>query len=436
MPPVVNQPKNFPWSGKIVPWSAALRSKPSKESHTLADLPRGQNVRVIHTVQGWLYVELNPGGKRTLKGYVSRELIKPEVVSTAKAAANGSVGTYKNTLRTSSAPLSTPPKLAPHIQRTPEDWKFIARQRAFGWELAREISAGNAWDPTKGFAASKHIIADVYDYYGALYRRNPKKFQWAGLARMAGGPFYKGFCDMEDARQAVVAILKLKHGALREGVLMEAVVDVASQIVFGPLGVVMGPARDETIDIALQHAATHLGQALEHLMVMGKNIFGDLAWQHEAYHELGLSEIKRFADLNQLGVGYYEAWKKIDSGDPQKIWEGNCKLLWYEQHDIIARGYAKLQKMVFVPTAMSALAQSPHPWGEPFYAYYDAPPGIPPLLKSPSLVPVLTRDVTRFNDRWGWLENNIWLTWKAHSEAQRTSLINRSLADLGLRKFY
>jgi hypothetical protein len=264
MPPDREQPKSFPWSGKIIPWSAALRSKPSGNSMTLADLPRDEPVQVIHPVQGWLYVELNLKGKKMLKGYVSRELIKPlSLVNTATSA-----------LQTKAVP-----------QKSKADWQVLARENAFGLELARKITNGTAWLPANGFAANKQIIASVYDYYGALYRRNPTKLQWAGLARIAGGPFYKGFCDMEDARTAALTVVKLKD----ENYLRNALTKTARVIFFGPVNL----AVDEGSDVALQALATHLQQALKHLMDMGKDIFDDLAWQHEAYLALGLSELKR-----------------------------------------------------------------------------------------------------------------------------------------------
>jgi hypothetical protein len=74
--PSPQQPNTFPWSGKIIPWSAALRNKPALDARTLADLPRGENVKVVLRSGGWLYVECRPDSRKPLKGYVSRELIK------------------------------------------------------------------------------------------------------------------------------------------------------------------------------------------------------------------------------------------------------------------------------------------------------------------------------------------------------------------------
>ncbi|MBN1207918.1 MAG: SH3 domain-containing protein [Myxococcaceae bacterium] len=76
MPPEPQHPNTFPWAGKIIPWSAALRSKPTTGARTLADLPRGESVKVVLRTGGWLFVECHLESKKSLKGYVSRELIK------------------------------------------------------------------------------------------------------------------------------------------------------------------------------------------------------------------------------------------------------------------------------------------------------------------------------------------------------------------------
>lgn len=76
MPPQPEQLQFYPWQGTIIPWSAALRSLPSKQLRTLADLPFGTNVKVIQKTQGWLLVEGRLADGKTFKGYVSGELIK------------------------------------------------------------------------------------------------------------------------------------------------------------------------------------------------------------------------------------------------------------------------------------------------------------------------------------------------------------------------
>jgi hypothetical protein len=72
-------PPCTPGVGRIKPWSAALRAGPSGpgqgKANTVADLPRGTEVRVTGKQAGWLAVTAGVGGK-TLGGYVSHELIE------------------------------------------------------------------------------------------------------------------------------------------------------------------------------------------------------------------------------------------------------------------------------------------------------------------------------------------------------------------------
>jgi hypothetical protein len=72
-------PTAYPWVGRIKPWSAALRAGPTGpgqgKANTVADLPRGTEVRVTGKQAGWLSVTARVGGK-TLGGYVSHELIE------------------------------------------------------------------------------------------------------------------------------------------------------------------------------------------------------------------------------------------------------------------------------------------------------------------------------------------------------------------------
>ena len=87
--------RTYPWIGTIIPWSADLRAKPEKspgDPHrdTLADLPRGSEVRVVANTGGWLRVEVSVDGKM-LEGYVSQDLVRyasavelPPLVVTAR----------------------------------------------------------------------------------------------------------------------------------------------------------------------------------------------------------------------------------------------------------------------------------------------------------------------------------------------------------------
>ena len=90
---VAQAPQKFPWTGRITPWSAALRNQPVQNPRgtyrgILADLPRDTRVTVFGRAGGWLQVRVALG-TRVLKGYVSQELIEylsPELTHPTKVA--------------------------------------------------------------------------------------------------------------------------------------------------------------------------------------------------------------------------------------------------------------------------------------------------------------------------------------------------------------
>jgi hypothetical protein len=92
--------ETFPWTGRIVPWSAALRKQPRKTPRepSLADLPRDTRLKVVGREGGWLRVEVSLGGGMC-NGYVSQELIATAPAATAgipsKSAASRQATPYE-----------------------------------------------------------------------------------------------------------------------------------------------------------------------------------------------------------------------------------------------------------------------------------------------------------------------------------------------------
>jgi len=83
--------RTFPWSGRIKPWSAALRLAPRKgvgssSQGIQADLPRGTLVTVVGQQGGWLRVQVKLGGT-IREGHVSQELVEYVSSSTPEKAA-------------------------------------------------------------------------------------------------------------------------------------------------------------------------------------------------------------------------------------------------------------------------------------------------------------------------------------------------------------
>jgi hypothetical protein len=82
---IPKKPKDVPFDGEIIPWSAALRSTPRKSKrrpygNIIADLPRGHRVRVFGG-RAWIFVKTHINNQDRV-GYVSHELIKQVTGST------------------------------------------------------------------------------------------------------------------------------------------------------------------------------------------------------------------------------------------------------------------------------------------------------------------------------------------------------------------
>jgi hypothetical protein len=325
-------------------------------------------------------------------------------------------------------------------QYTRKDWEWVAMTTAFGEPTARDIRDKKAWFVGQGasFRANKRIIHAVYDYYGAVNKRNPSKCLWAGLGRVAGGPFFWGFELIDNMIQSIEA----------DPCFAPPDAWTAFVCSLGPPNSPPGPTLDvRGLNIAI-HAECQ--SAIESLMKMGRDIFMDLAWQHEAYLAGGLSEILRLDQPNvfdqdsELQKNCVQAWKDID-GDSTGALRGNCALFQREQLHTIPPGYKALHALLGVPTVMSFLASSPHPWGKSFFDYWEMKGvTVPPWGGDPkTALPQdqsyfgarFSHDVTEDGDRWSWMQNSVYPTWMSVSDDQRKTVVGMSLEDLCARRF-
>jgi hypothetical protein len=295
--------------------------------------------------------------------------------------------------------------------RTRHDWCWIALCNAFGRSMADEIQGGTVWavdDPQATFPASKDIIRNVYDYYGALNKRNPQKCIWAGLARVAGGPFFGGFCKIDEIERTAKGYLdRCEHPPAS---FWES----------------LGREDCESGSLFLEENQTYeeCQASISALMAMGRHIFNDLAWQHEAYLAGGLTEILRLAQSGQFGAGNgfadatecVDVWTTIDKDD-DGAWSGNLRLFEREQLATIPFGYRRLEGQFAVPTILNYLAKSPHPWGRSFDDFYNQ-------------FPTGSHGVTNDRDRWTWMRDEVYPTWRKAGDGKRNTLIGKTLDDL------
>jgi len=263
----------------------------------------------------------------------------------------------------------------------------MARDRQFYRERSYFKAFGQYdplnWDERAGFAANEARILKVYEYYRDTFRARPDQFLWAGLGRLAGG--------------AVV-------GGLR-------------------LAVSMGPETSFT----------------RAMVGVGKAIFEDLAWQHEAVLDdeaNALQLAKAYDASNKAECDYFDAWTLILSNDPTRVPTGNRMLLRNEQISIIQPLYdAELKKEpgrgpLCAPMRwLKAFTNSIHPYHRDF------------LLSRPR------GDIINGEDRWGWITETggMWEKWGemrgvpespiVMSRAERIRLVSLTMDQLIRREF-
>ncbi len=173
---------------------------------------------------------------------------------------------------------------------------------------------------------NRQILARIYVTYARLYSADPDRLLWAGIASHAGS-------------------LVVTQGLDR---LEREMVDLLSPT-SNAMNLLSYPLHYPAI------AALALDQALVRdemsriLTGMGIAIFLDLAWQHEAYIHGGICEIQRLHEAGELDEKMYDAWKNIDSGEPNRVKLGNITFAEVEQLRILKPGYEQIKGLAIEP---------------------------------------------------------------------------------------
>jgi hypothetical protein len=254
------------------------------------------------------------------------------------------------------------------------------------WLERAYASAGidaSHWDPDRGVEPNRRTIACVYDYYGRLYEQHPH-LQWAGMAKLIGPSFYAGFLDIgffPDATRRLVAWLSRLVAARRRGAAPAAEGLAFFEVTF---------------------------------LTMQRKIFEDQALMHEAYLGGGLGAIHELRAAGMIDEATTEAWERIDGGDPARVPDGNRKLLFREQHDIIERYYASMrgyeppQGRAF--TYLFTLGGSPAiPGAKSYTAVFPlSVTGRVPGGSVALSTPLAAGNIAVFANRWDLIERDTW----------------------------
>jgi hypothetical protein len=218
----------------------------------------------------------------------------------------------------------------------------------------------SAWNPSNGFPANDATVRKVYAFYQSLWDQN-HKLEWAGMAKLAGAPVYAALEDVYTIR------LLLDRGDPIESL------DLRAQVL----------ARLGSGELRFLETK---------LMIMQKEIFSDLAWQHEAYALCGIDAINAIHADGDLMGNRYTDWLGIAYGDDQLVQNSNEDILSYEQGVVVQHDYDDIRNRrdgeAFV-VALSLTVNSPIPNSVPFRQYL--PHG----------------DLTLYADRWSWISGDM-----------------------------
>ena len=221
------------------------------------------------------------------------------------------------------------------------------------------------WLPELGYAVNRPRMIDLYAYYRDLSLSQPDLFLWAGLGHMAGA--------------AVIAGLDSDPGFLPQPILVRI-------------------ARDVFFDLIWMH---------EMFLADPDNVvmLADLHGKFNSYPVYNLG-VPGFAP----GVprrSYGDAWRKILSGDPAMIAEGNRDLLENEQFLVIQPHYD------FLATFFGA--GLPTPFTNEIHPYHRA-----------FIVEMPQRNILVAEDRWAWITHpdGMFQRWNDIGAPERTRLIN------------
>jgi hypothetical protein len=246
---------------------------------------------------------------------------------------------------------------------------FYTRGRKYYTDRAYENAFGNKdvkWEPEDGYQANRARILQLYTYYQHTFDANQGQFLWAGLGRMAGG--------------AVVGGLDLFSNA---------------------------PYIDP-------------GFLTTTMVRIGKEIFLDLAWQHEAFlaDAANAMRLVREHDVRHAAkVSYAAAWEKIISENTEAIAEGNRMLLENEQFSIIQPYYNQLRRNIdsaWFARHIRAFTGNIHPYHRDFLTVFQS------------------GDVTLYADRWQWImePGGMWEKWVIMPHEERARLVSLSMDEL------
>jgi hypothetical protein len=410
--PVGQDKTVFPYTAKPSVDEVALRASPAGRKsgapfHNLvASLRQDVSLVVEGSTGGWMRVRVTSGtaldGRTNkpvnaagLTGYVSAELLAKQATPVPKPrpwppidpAAYTSLEKFSEDW----------PDRVTSTEAIEQVWLGQSKQDWTGKALAAAGIKPGEWRPGAGFRKSQQTFEKVYRYYASLYLAD-NRLKWAAMAKLAGGEVYRGFRDQIVPNEKFGEFLSGLNDQ-KDTISVTDVLGTGYELYAGSIDII--------------------------LLQMQQAIFMDLAWQHEAYREGGIKALAAARKRGELTEDLFAAWQDIDSGESGRVNAGNMALLKREQFNVLQGAgtggyYGKIQDIPdndVIPETMSEEAQSPIPGGKSFA---DVVPG---------------GDITKFDDRWKWLEKDMIPAFEKLDPTTLQNLVQKPLGELADRKF-
>lgn len=279
------------------------------------------------------------------------------------------------------------------------------------------------WDLSRGAAALRPVIEQVYTYYGQLYLDHPE-LEWAGLANLVGPSFAGGFLDLS----------MLREFADRVGGPFD---DLP-----GPIRSLLPPPLNGFAELT-SFGEGEIGWYEHQFLDMQRQIFLDMGSMNrggvaaiDEMYDAGLFEM---SDNPSASESTYRAWRDIDeatrTGDQQLLHDAAKSMAYREQHDIIQDDYAEMHShfpsgpavtklltaagQVSVPDTRTMGEYAPT---EVTASVYPSPVPFGPHAEVTVRTPWPRGDVSSFEDRWDYFTNDTFPAYTALlQDQQRTT---------------
>ncbi len=324
-----------------------VRSGPGEQFQVVETLPRGTMVPIVctaHDASGRLWDKISERDTWVLDRYVYTRTSRPVAGRCGDPSSAVFGGGPDADMRASLQRTWSFDEAAAlwatlgDVRQHQQEWRDAYAQTLY--RIARRqarrtagITSEQDWNVSRGLRANEKMVRRVYRYYEELYFTD-NRLLWAGAAKLAGGPVYAGMQDTHDL---------IAQGA-------------------------------ETVS--------------HRLLQMQKEIFNDLAWQHELFLARGIEGMQaaqagrivlqggevqqglgdagaRNAQLVQGPTSLISAWEDIASGEPQRVQRAVRVMLAREQDPVLQHFYDDLQRDYgFFMRQTSDRIQSPIPNGE------------------------------------------------------------------------